>query len=234
MGVHVSHDRPYKATNPDLPSLQPWVNTTYPPSERFVFERNPFYHRVDQNGRQLPYIDSVVVNIASSKLVPAKTGANEADLQARYLRMDNYTFLKQASKRFDFDVRLWQRAKGAHMALYPNLNTNDPVYRALMQDVRFRRALSLAIHRYEINQVVYFGLVQESNNTVLPECPLFKPEYRDAWIDFDLDLANHLLDELGLTERDEPRRAPAGRTGDRWKSWCRPPARAPSRPTCSS
>ena len=202
MGVHVNHDRPYKATNPDLPTLQPWVNTTWPPSERFVFERNPFYHRVDQNGRQLPYLDSVVVNIASSKLVPAKTGANESDLQARYLRMDNYTFLKQASKRFDFDVRLWQTAKGAHMALYPNLNTNDPVFRDLLQDLSFRHALSLAIHRYEINQVVYFGLVQESNDTVLPECPLFKPEYRDAWIDFDLDLANQLLDELGLTERD--------------------------------
>ncbi len=202
MGVHVHHDRPYKATNPDLPTLQPWVNVTWPPSERFVFERNPYYHRVDQNGRQLPYIDSIVINIASSKLVPAKTGANESDLQARYLRMDNYTFLKQASKRFDFDVRLWQTAKGAHMALYPNLNTNDPVFRDLLQDVTFRHALSLAIHRYEINQVVYFGLVQESNDTVLPECPLYKPEYRDAWIDFDLDLANLLLDELGLTERD--------------------------------
>ena len=86
-------DRPYKATNPDLPSLQPWVNTTHPPSERFIFERNPYYHRIDENGRQLPYIDSIAVNIASSKLVPAKTGADESDLQARYLRMDNYTFL---------------------------------------------------------------------------------------------------------------------------------------------
>ncbi|MCP4392478.1 MAG: ABC transporter substrate-binding protein, partial [Gammaproteobacteria bacterium] len=38
MGLHVSHDRPYKATNPDLPSLQPWFNVTYPPSERFIFE----------------------------------------------------------------------------------------------------------------------------------------------------------------------------------------------------
>ena len=28
MGVHVNKDRPYKATNPDLPTLQPWVNTT--------------------------------------------------------------------------------------------------------------------------------------------------------------------------------------------------------------
>ncbi len=203
MGVHVSRDRPYKATNPDLPTLQPWRNVTYPPSDRFIFERNPYYHRIDSNGRQLPYIDSIAVNIASSKLVPAKTGANETDLQARYLRLDNYTFLKSASKRSPFDVRLWKTAKGAHMALFPNFNTNDPVYRDLLHDVRFRRALSLAIHRYEINQVVYFRLVQESNNTVLVECPLYRPDYQTAWIDFDLETANELLDELGLSRRDD-------------------------------
>jgi peptide/nickel transport system substrate-binding protein len=203
MGVHVSRDRPYKATNPDLPSLQPWVNTTRPPSERFIFKRNPFYHRIDQNGRQLPYVDSIAVNIASNKLVPAKTGADESDLQARYLRMDNYTFLKTASKRSEFNVRLWQTAKGAHMALYPNLNTNDPVYRKLLRELRFRRALSLAIHRYEINQVVYFRLVQESNNTVLKECPLYKPEYQHDGIEFDLETANRMLDDLGLDQRDD-------------------------------
>ena len=203
MGVHVSKDRPYKATNPDLPTLQPWFNSTYPPSDRFTFKRNPFYHRVDRNGRQLPYLDSIAVNIVSSKLVPAKTGAYESDLQARYLRMDNYTFLKTGSKRNDFDVRLWQTAKGAHVALYPNLNTNDPVYRELMRDLRFRRALSLAIHRFEINQVVYFRLVQESNNTVLAEDSMYKPEYQYDGIEFDLENANRLLDELGLTQRDD-------------------------------
>ena len=203
MGVHVNRDRPYKATNPELPTLQPWMNVTKPPAERFIFERNPFYHRVDQNGRQLPYIDSVAIGIASSGLVPAKTGAGESDLQARYLRMDNFTFLKTTAKRNDFDVRLWQTAKGAHLALYPNLNTNDDVYRELLRDVRFRRALSLAIHRYEINQVVYFRLVQESNNTVLVESPLYRPEYQNDWVQFDIELANRLLDELGLSERDD-------------------------------
>ncbi len=202
MGVHVNKDRPYKATNPDLPTLQPWVNTTYPPSDRFIFKRNPFYHRIDINGRQLPYIDSIAINIASGKLVPAKTGADESDLQARYLRMDNYTFLRQAALRNNFNVRLWKTSRGAHIALFPNLNTNDETLRKLMREKRFRRALSLAIHRHEINQVVYFGLVLESNNTVLPESPLFRPRYQKSFTEFDLVQANALLDELGLTERD--------------------------------
>ena len=203
MSVHVNRDRPYKASNPDLPTLQPWYNSTYPPSERFIFKRNPYYHRIDQNGRQLPYIDTVVINIASGKLIPAKTGANESDLQARYLRMDNYTFLKQAEKRNPFEVRLWKIGKGAQVALLPNLNSKDKTYRKLLRDKRFRQALSLAIHRFEINQVVYFGLASISNNTVLPDSPLYRPEYQHNWAQFDLDRANALLDELGLTERDD-------------------------------
>lgn len=202
MGVHVNRDRPYKATNPDLPTLQPWYNSTYPPSDRFIFRRNPYYHRVDRNGRQLPYIDNVVINIASGKLVPAKTGADESDLQARYLRMDNYTFLKQAEKRNPFEVRLWKIGKGSHVALLPNLNSKDEAIRKLMRDERFRRALSLAINRFEINQIVYFGLARGSNNTVLPASPLYKPEYQHNWAQFDLKQANALLDEFGLSERD--------------------------------
>ncbi len=203
MSVHFNRDRPYKSTNPDLPTLQPWYNSTYPPSERFIFKRNPFYHRIDHSGRQLPYIDRVAINIASGKLIPAKTGADESDLQARYLRMDNYTFLKQAEKRNPFEVRLWKIGKGAHVALLPNQNNSDEVLVSLIRDRRFRRALSLAINRFEINQVVYFGLAREGNNTVLPDSPLYRPEYRNNWAQFDIQQANALLDELGLDRRDD-------------------------------
>ena len=47
----------YANDNIDLPSLNPWVNTTPSPAQRFVFARNPYYHRIDEKGQQLPYID---------------------------------------------------------------------------------------------------------------------------------------------------------------------------------
>jgi peptide/nickel transport system substrate-binding protein len=50
---------------------------------------------------------------------------------------------------------------------------------------------------------VYFGLVQESNNTVLAESPLYQPADQYAWIEFDIKQANRLLDELGLIEFDD-------------------------------
>jgi peptide/nickel transport system substrate-binding protein len=199
--LHNRFDDLYKNDNVALPSLQPWVNITKPPSDRFRFKRNPYFHRVDPKGQQLPYIDEVVVQIASSGIIPAKTGAGDSDLQARYLRFDNYTFLKESEARQDIKVRLWHTARGARRALFPNLNVNDDVLAKLFRDVRFRRALSLAVDREEINQVIFYGLAIEGNNTVLPDSPLFKEEYQTLWAQFDLDEANRLLDEIGLTER---------------------------------
>ena len=98
---------------------------------------------------------------------------------------------------------MWNTTLGSHIALYPNLNVRDPVWRRLVRDVRFRRALSLAINRSEINQVIYFGFAREGNDTVSPDCPLFKPEYSTAWAEFDLESANSLLDARGVTKRDD-------------------------------
>jgi peptide/nickel transport system substrate-binding protein len=191
-----------KNDNPDLPTLEPWVLQNKPPADRFVFVRNPYFHRIDAEGRQLPYIDRVIAGIVDSRILPAKTGAGDSDLQARGLTFANYTFLRQSGKRNDFDVRLWETTRGSHLALYPNLNVSDPTWRKLNRDVRFRRALSLAINRHEINQVTYFGLAIEGGNTVLPQSPLYRPEYREAWSQFDLAQANELLDQIGLTKRD--------------------------------
>jgi peptide/nickel transport system substrate-binding protein len=200
--LHERMSRAYRPENPELPCLDPWCNATAPPSSRFVFKRNPYFHRIDATGRQLPYADEIIVSLGSTSLVPAQAGSGEADLQARYIRFDNYTFLKEAEAHNRLKVKLWERGEGSRVALYPNLNASDPVWRALWRDARVRRALSLAINRREINQAIFYGLARESANTVLPRSPLYRPEYADAWAAFDLNQANRLLDEAGLGRRD--------------------------------
>ncbi|MDA0340636.1 MAG: ABC transporter substrate-binding protein [Proteobacteria bacterium] len=200
--LHNKLDSLYRNDNLDLPVLQPWRIVTKISSDRLTFVRNPFFHRVDPAGNQLPYADECIVRIANNKLIPAKVGTGEVDLQARYLRFDDYTFLKQGEDRQPYTTRLWRTARGAHLALFPNLNVSDPVLRALVRDVRFRRALSLAVNRHEINQVIYYGLGLEGNNTLLPESPLHDPKHQAAWTIFNLKAASRLLDEIGLTERD--------------------------------
>jgi peptide/nickel transport system substrate-binding protein len=205
----------YRNDNPDRPTLEPWVLKTKPPSERIVFERNPYYYRIDGAGHQLPYIDRVVFSIANSRIIPAKTGAGESDLQARYLSFDDYTFLKAGEAAGGYKVVLWRTGPGSQLALYPNLNVDDEVWRRLFRDVRFRRALSLATDRHEINEVIYYGLAIEGQNTVLPQSPLYRPEYRTAWASYNVGDANRLLDQIGLKRSsDGQRRLPDGRPLD--------------------
>ncbi len=204
--------RQYRNDNPELPSLQPWVLQTRPPSTYFIFVRNPFYHRIDQQGRQLPYIDRVTFTMASPGLIPAKTAAGDADLQARGIGFDNITVLKQGEKRNPYHVWLWKTARGAEVAIYPNLNTIDADLAPLIRNTDFRRALSLAIDRDEINQAVFTGFGRPGNDTVLPDSPLFKPEFETKWASFDLKQANALLDGLGLSrDGSGSRKLPSGR-----------------------
>ncbi|WP_342591951.1 ABC transporter substrate-binding protein [Jiella sonneratiae] len=213
VALHFKKDRAQRNDNPDMPTLQPWMLVTEPPSERLIFARNPYFFRVDKEGRQLPYVDEVALIISNPGLIPAKVANGEADLQAAYLSFPNYPFLKRGEKRSHYDLRRWKSGKGAHVALYPNLNAKDPVWRKLLQTAKFRRALSLSINRDDINKAIFYGLAEPGGNTVLPGSPFFDAKLRSAWSVYDPDRANAMLDSLGL-ERDEPdglRRLPDGR-----------------------
>ena len=187
--------------NPAMPTLQPWFATTAMPANRFVFKRNPFFHRVDTAGQQLPYVDAIDVSITDGGLVAAKAAAGDADLQARGLSLADITVLKANETKGKYKVLTWPIAKGSQVALYPNLNANDAGWRALMRDQRFRRALALGINRADINKALYFGMAAEGNNSVLKASPLFKPDYLSANAGFDPKAANALLDQIGLTQR---------------------------------
>ncbi|QOL81420.1 ABC transporter substrate-binding protein [Pseudooceanicola spongiae] len=212
--LHTKVSRQNRPENPDLPTLEAWRPRTAPPAEQFVFERNAYFHRVDTAGVQLPYINHWVLNVASTEIITAKTATGESDLQSLGISFPDYTLLRHAQKIYPQKVSLWTRTQGSSVALMPNLNCSDPVWRGLFQDVRMRRALSLAIDRAEINKVIFYGLARESANTILPESPLFKPEYATAWSYHDPDQANALLDEVGLAKRDRygTRLLPDGRT----------------------
>ncbi|MDQ0445906.1 ABC transporter substrate-binding protein [Methylobacterium aerolatum] len=200
--LHNKLDDNYELMNPDCPTLQGWVPRTRSPATRFAFERNHSYHRVDTAGTQLPYIDRIVMDVASTGLLVAKTNAGEADLMFRGLTMPDIPSLKEGEKVHHYRTNLWPLGRGSEVALYPNLTTLDPAWRVLNRDIRFRHALSRAIDRRTLNNTLLFGLGAEGNNTILPESPLFAPEYRTLNAAYDLAEASRLLDAIGLTNRD--------------------------------
>ncbi len=201
--------------NPDCPQIWAWVITTPPPSPTVIATRNPYYWKVDIAGNQLPYIDKVRFDITENiEVLNMKAMAGEIDMQFRHIIWTNYTLFMENRDKGDYRVLKWTSAEGSNALLMPNLNHKDPVLRELFENVDFRRALSLAIDREEIDQIAYLGMGKPKQAAVIPQCPYYKPEYERAYADYDPTMANQLLDNIGLTERDKDgfRLRPDGKT----------------------
>jgi peptide/nickel transport system substrate-binding protein len=193
----------WNAYNVELPHTWSWQPTKMPPDVPCVDERNPYSWIVDPEGNQLPYIDrrryEVVENI---DILNLKAVAGAVDHQFRHLSWENFPLFVENAEAGDYRIVQWTLARGADCCLHFNLNVEDPGKRELFETKEFRQALSLAIDRDEVNEVVYMGMGVPRQASVLPSDPHFKPEQATAYAEFDPDTANQMLDDIGLTARD--------------------------------
>ena len=191
-------------TNQAEPTLFPWYNTTPSPAERFVYARNPFFFAVDTEGNQLPYINEADVRVVTVEVMNVNILAGEPNFQvSRQQSFKDMPVYMQNAEKNEYDVYQWSDLQISEAAIWPNQTTPDPVDRQIFQDRRFRIALSVAINRERINQTLYSGMGQPTAATLPPvESKMYKEEYARAYIQHDPEMANQLLDEMGLDKRD--------------------------------
>jgi peptide/nickel transport system substrate-binding protein len=84
-----------------------------------------------------------------------------------------------------------------------NVTSEDMEKRKVFGDIRFRQAMSVAMNRDEINEVVFFGLGNPQQYTAFSPTPGFVSEATEqSYTQFDPDMANTLLDEIGMVDVD--------------------------------
>ena len=181
-----------------FPVLTPWM-IVKSPSGVLVFERNPYYFKVDTEGNQLPYIDTIKsVQVQDVEMVNMKVLTGEVDFLRESTALVKVPLYKENEKKAGFRVHLLDMHVDSSYIGF-NQTYKDPIWRKVVQDVRFRKAVSLGINRKEIIDSVYFGFAS------LPET--VPSEYNPKE-------ANRLLDEMGLNKKDKDgfRLGPDGKT----------------------
>ncbi len=195
-------DKAASHTNPDLPVLRPWKLATSPTDPRVIAERNPYYWKVDPQGNQLPYIDRIAFDmVQDTEMIVMKAVQGEIDMQGRNLAFKDFTLLMENRERGGYQVYQWDAGETASAVFFNQNYTGDEFIVDLLRDVKFRTALSLAINREDINQIAYLGQATPPY-TIFPKDSMQNdPEIRKLY-EYNVDEANRLLDELGLTEKD--------------------------------
>lgn len=163
---------------------------------------NPYFHMVDTAGNQLPYIneqDEVFINDHEVRLLKLVNG--EVDYKSQSLQLSDAPILLENQEKGGYVVQL--KPKIAMHAFSFNVTSDDPEKRKVFGDLRFRRAMSIAINRDELNETAYFGQGTPRQYIGFSPAPDFvDPKWESYAIEFDPDGAKALLDEIGMADKD--------------------------------
>ncbi len=191
---------------PTIPTLNAWVpEAAYTGGTTALnFRRNAYYWKVDPAGNQLPYLDRVSFRVSESvEDLTLRAMSGEIDMMDRHIAtLANKAVFHDNQARGNFTFFEVVPDLYNSVALLLNQTHRDPAMRAVLSNRDVRRALSHAIDRREIIEAVFVGQGRPWGLGSRPESSLHQPGVGEAHTQFDAALANRLLDEAGLRQRD--------------------------------
>lgn len=191
----------YGEQAPERPVLDPWMPVEMT-NQRQRYERNPYYWKVDPDGRQLPYIDEVIIEyVGDLETTNLRAISGSVSVAGLDLTLTNYPVVKRSEQDGNYRATLLRSERGAEAAIAFNQEHKDPVLQEIFRDVRFRQAMSVAIDREEINQLVFLRQGVPRQATVNDGVSFYRPEWGNHYAQYDPDLADRLLNEVGLDRR---------------------------------
>ncbi|MBL8096640.1 MAG: hypothetical protein JNL73_20860 [Anaerolineales bacterium] len=208
---------------PGYPCLFAWCLTELSEDgQNYTFGRNAYYWRVDTEGNQLPYINEIKVEIVADEQTRILNcsqgkydtafricgGPNEIPFLADNAEKGGYHFLENylngAGAWPGYMVNQYYVEGGKN---YENDTPEKAAeIRELLRDQRFRIALSTGFDRQRIIDVAWGGIGEAKGATISPQSWHFAgdgqakyEEWAAAYTEVDIEGANALLDEIGMT-----------------------------------
>ncbi len=203
-------DRGNPWKNPDLPVMGAWqITNLMAATGTTTMKRNAFYFKTDPDGRQLPYVDQVTVQLLGQEALELRTANGELDLIGNGLSFTSSQVLIENADTRGYEVRRWEPQQQT-ISVMCNVSHKDPVLRQIFADVRFRRAISHAIDRNAMNDALLSGLGVPTQAMVSQFSEYFPSDGGQQYMEFDVGRANDLLDEVGLPWQGNVRTRPDG------------------------
>ena len=196
-----------------MPELSAWILDSRDAIGIYMV-RNPYFWAVDTAGNQLPYIDRIEARYFSDKQVAILSMMQgKIDIGRRMMNPDEFPLYVQNQEEGDYRVLQWQDTKMTRVGYQFNLMHPDPLKRQVFSDIRFRRAMSVAIDRNAVNEFAFQGLATPTQMTIAPGASFADPSWAQNYAEYDPDQAKMWLDEVGLkdTDGDGTREGPDGK-----------------------
>ena len=165
---------------------------------------NPYFHMVDTAGNQLPYIPEIVETYIGDKEVQnLKIMNGEVVWKQQAVFLEDFPLLKENEAKGGYTIQ-FAPTFGENVFYSFNRTHKDAVLREIFNDIRFNRAMSVAINRDEINEIVYLGqgTPMQGVPAEVKTVSFVTDEHLNRDIAFDPAAANAMLDEMGLKDSD--------------------------------
>ncbi len=193
--------------SPNRPFLSAWVPVNSYKDPIFTIKRNPYYFKVDSAGNQLPYIDQIdmerIQGGGEAFFLKSISGDVDWFIAGAFGGLDSLPLAVQKGIENDFRIidPIPNCANSVGTTWF-NLFHPDPVMREVLGNKDFRLALSHAVDRDEVNQLLFKGAGRIGNPSLASGPPYYGERFAQVGLEYDVDLANRMLDQVGLNQRD--------------------------------
>ncbi len=193
----------------------PFVLEKFEQSNQIVYHRNPKFRiklypqegeEGDENlglltdaGKRIPLVDKIVVNIlveSQPTWLSFQKGRTDV-LEMKDSHLDQ-ALIEGKTLRSEL------RGKGVRLLSSPQLdvtffafNHEDALFK---NNVKLRQAMSLAYDREEANKLFYEGTGFKAQGVIPPGLGGFRKEFKNPYVEYDLEKAKKLLAEAGFPE----------------------------------